>query len=207
VSKEKIGRSKTLVLLLAFSILLLSTFGPFSQESSKIACNETIKIDGIEYPLPECWCGKKLDSKLLADSKKLAKLPKEISFEEFKIYVTPETKKALLKMAEAAKNDGIDFIVDSGFRSRAYQRQVIRQRLQKGEKFEKMITFVAPPGYSEHHTGRAVDFVPSEARFAFTKTYKWLKNNAAGFGFYESYPEDITSKTPWESWHWIYQSK
>ncbi|HEX2897887.1 MAG TPA: D-alanyl-D-alanine carboxypeptidase family protein, partial [candidate division Zixibacteria bacterium] len=72
---------------------------------------------------------------------------------------------------------------------------------------KKLITFVAPPGYSEHHTGRAVDFVPSEARFAYSKIYKWLKNNAAEFGFFETFPEDTTGLVPWESWHWVYISK
>lgn len=157
--------------------------------------------------MPQRWCGRKLEKSDLADSKKLARLPRDLSSDSSKIYVTLETKKALTKMAAAAQKSGISLIVDSGFRSVWYQRQIIRRRMQEGENYEKLITFVAPPGYSEHHTGRAVDFVPSEARFAHTKTYKWLKENAADFGFFETYPENTTGTIPWESWHWVYISK
>ena len=75
-----------------------------------------------------------------------------------------------------------------------------------GEEYLKVINYVAPPGYSQHHSGLAVDFVPSEAMFAKTKEYLWLKNNAGNFGFYETYPEDSTGLIPWESWHWSFDS-
>ena len=192
---------------LIVAIVIYSSVISFSKDAVKNNCDEKINIDGIDYPVPERWCGKKLDNSTLANSKKLARVPHELSFENFKIYITPETKKALVKMAEAAKKDGISLIVDSGFRSIWYQKQIIRRRLEAGEKYEKLISFVAPPGYSEHHSARAVDFVPSEARFAHTDIYKWLKKNAAEFGFYETYPEDATGFTPWESWHWVYQPK
>ena len=191
--------------IIAFGIFLFA-LNSFPKNSSKSDCTETIKIDGTEYPVPKRWCGKKLDKTQLADTNKLARLPKVLSLDSSKIYVTIETKKALLKMAESAKKSGINLIIDSGFRSVWYQRVIIRRRLEKGEEYKKLITFVAPPGYSEHHTGRAVDFVPSEARFAYSKTYKWLKENAAEFGFFETYPEDTTGVTPWESWHWVYES-
>ena len=192
---------------LIVSIILYLSVISFSKDTIKNDCDEKMNIDGLDYPVPDRWCGKKLDKSLLADSKKLSRVPVELSFESFKIYITPESKKALVKMAEAANKEGINLIVDSGFRSIWYQKQIIRRRLEAGEKYEKLITFVAPPGYSEHHTARAVDFVPSEACFVFTDTYKWLKKNAAEFGFYETYPEDTTGTTPWESWHWVHQPK
>jgi len=178
----------------------------FSKISANEKCSETIKIDGVAYPVPERWCGRKLEKSKRADSKNLARLPADLSLDSSKIYVTPETKKALVKMAAAAQNSGISLMIDSGFRSVWYQREIIRRRMQQGENYDKLITFIAPPGYSEHHTGRAVDFVPSEAPFAFTETYKWLKENAADFGFHETYPEDTTGTIPWESWHWVYEA-
>lgn len=190
---------------LIFGILVLY-FSSFSKDSAKTECTETIKIEGVEYPVPKRWCGKKLDKSLLADSNNLSRLPKELCADSLKIYVTGETKKALVKMSESAKKSGIDLMVDSGFRSVWYQREIIKRRLAKGEEYKKLISFVAPPGYSEHHTGRAVDFVPSEARFAYSKTYKWLKANAAEFGFFETFSEDTTGFTPWESWHWVYKN-
>lgn len=189
------------------ALIIYSLEISFSKDTLSNNCVEKIKIDDIEYPVPHRWCGKKLDKSFLADSKKLARVPLEISADSFKIYVTPKTKKALVTMAEAAKKDSIELIVDSGFRSIWYQKQIIRRRLEAGENYEKLITYVAPPGYSEHHTGRAVDFVPSEARFVFTDAYKWLKSHAAEFGFYETYPKDTSGTTPWESWHWVFQSK
>ena len=188
-------------------LIIFSSAISFSKDAVKNNCDEKINIDGVDYSVPERWCGKKLDKSLLANSKKLARVPIDLSLDSSKIYITPETKKALVKMAVAAKKDGINLIVDSGFRSISYQKQIIRRRLEAGEKYEKLITFVAPPGYSEHHSARAVDFVPSEARFAHTEIYKWLKKHAAEFGFYETYPEDTTGFTPWESWHWVYQPK
>ncbi len=197
--------SKSLLFFFVVAVRIYSPAISFSTGAPISKCDETIIIDDIEYPVPVRWCGKKLDKSLLANSKKLAKLPSEISHEGFKIYVSPETRKALVKMSDAAREKGIYLIVDSGFRSIWYQKLIIKRRLLQGEKYEKLITFVAPPGYSEHHTARAIDFVPSEARFAFTDTYKWLKEHADEFGFYETYPEDTTGATPWESWHWVYQ--
>jgi D-alanyl-D-alanine carboxypeptidase len=186
------------------ALIALVSPASFSNESHQINCEETFEIGGKEYPVSERWCGKKLDKLQLADAKKLVKLPWDISFDSSKIYVTKETKQALLKMADAARKSGVELLIDSGFRSIWYQKLIIQRRLEKGEQFEKLITFVAPPGYSEHHTGRAVDFVPSEARFVYTDAYKWLKEHAAEFGFYETWPEDTTGKIPWESWHWVF---
>ncbi len=196
-----------LPLTLFFLLIFYSLEFSLSNDAPQNNCAEKIKIDDIEYPVPDRWCGKKLNKSLLADSKKLAKIPDEMAFEKSRIYVTPDTKKAFLKMSEAAKKDGILLLTDSGFRSIWYQKQIIRRRLEAGEKYDKLISFVAPPGYSEHHTGRAVDFVPSEARFAATDTYIWLKKHAVDFGFYETYPKDTSGTTPWESWHWVFQPR
>jgi len=200
--KNTVSILALILLYILSSALVLSSFSKGTKPNN---CPETIEIDGQNYPVPDRWCGKKLNKSELADTDNLSRLPFEMSFDSSKIYVTKETKEALLKMAEAAKKGGILLIADSGFRSVWFQKLIIQRRLEKGEKYEKLITFVAPPGYSQHHTGRAVDFVPSEARFAHTDTFKWLKRNASKFGFYETYPEDSTGLVPWESWHWVYQ--
>ena len=142
----------------------------------------------------------------MADSKKLTRLPDSLTYESYRIYVLPKTKDALLLMSSQARKDSIFLIVDSGFRSVGFQKRIIKNRLEAGEEYQKVINYVAPPGYSQHHSGLAVDFFPSEAKFASTKEYLWLKNNAGGFGFYEPYPEDITGYIPWESWHWTFES-
>ena len=141
----------------------------------------------------------------MADPDKLTKLPDSLSFESYRIYVLPETKEAFLEMSAQARKDSVFLIIDSGFRSIGFQKRIIKNRMIAGEEYLKVINYVAPPGYSQHHSGLAVDFVPSEAMFAKTKEYLWLKNNALNFGFYETYPEDSTGLIPWESWHWTFE--
>ena len=185
-------------------LFILAGLIPFSTNCED--CREKIVIDSVEYVLPERWCGKKLDSLDLADPEKLTKLPDSLTFESYRIYVLPETKEALLLMSTQARKDSVFLIVDSGFRSVGFQKRIIKNRLEAGEEYQKIISYVAPPGYSQHHSGLAVDFVPSEAMFAKTKEYLWLKTNAGDFGFHETYPEDTTGFIPWESWHWTFDS-
>ncbi len=178
-----------------------------------VACagdrTETVTIDSVTYTVPARWVGKKLDSVQVADPSKLVRLPAELSYEDFRVYVTPDTRAAFVKMAAAAKKDSIDLIADSGYRSAEMQRRIFRRRLAEGKTFEQVSQFVAPPGYSQHQTGRALDLVPSEARFAHTRIYKWLKKHAGEYGFVESIPEPAkgSGEWYWEAWHWYYAGK
>jgi len=165
---------------------------------------EKVEISNVVYTVPEYWCGRLIDSTLLAEPEQLVQLPDELTYEDYRIYILPETKNAFVTMAAAAKKDSMNLIVDSGFRSPGFQRRIIIRRLQRGDSIEEIFRSVAPPGYSEHHTGRALDLCPSEAKFAYKTEYFWLKENAADFGFIESLPEDSTNPGSWESWHWYY---
>jgi D-alanyl-D-alanine carboxypeptidase len=167
-------------------------------------CVETIMIDSVEYRLSEQWCGTKLDSAEIAQPGTLVQLPQANTFEDYRIYVTRATRDAFVAMATAAKKDSVQLIADSGFRSPGFQQRIIKRRLEAGETFERIISMVAPPGYSQHHTGRALDLVPSEARFAHTPAYAWLTAHAARFGFHETYPDSPDGLHPWEAWHWVY---
>ena len=168
------------------------------------ACDETFLLDSTDYVVTEYWCGKVLDSGLLATPEDLVRLPQELTYESYRIYVLPEVRTAFVGMAQEAKKDSVDLIADSGFRSKSFQRRILRSRLSLGDEMATILESVAPPGYSEHHTGRAFDLVPSEAEFAFTEAYIWLRQNAHHFGFIESLPEDSSGESPWESWHWYY---
>lgn len=187
---------RTMILMMGVLLPLLSSY----------ACDDTVVIKGVTYPISKKWCGKSIDSTQAADPSSLVRLPDELTFEDYRIYVTAETKSAFIDMAAAAAKDSINLIVDSGFRSAEFQARIIARRLAEGQPFEKVIKHVAPPGYSQHHTARAVDLVPSEAEFAFSATYSWLKKNAARFGFSETYPDEESNQLWWESWHWYYQS-
>jgi len=65
----------------------------------------------------------------------------------------------------------------------------------------------AYPGYSEHHTGRAVDIGSPDCAhlteaFEATREFSWLAEHAAGFGFVLSYPRDNPHGIAFEPWHW-----
>jgi D-alanyl-D-alanine carboxypeptidase len=165
-------------------------------------CDETIEIGETTYDVPEQWCGAKLDTVELADPADLVQVPQSLTFEDYRIYVTAATRDAFVSMTEAATKDSVELIADSGFRSAGFQTRIIKRRLDEGDSIEKILSMVAPPGYSEHHTGTALDLVPSEALFANTDAYAWLKKQAAEFGFYETIPEQSERGHSWESWHW-----
>ena len=65
----------------------------------------------------------------------------------------------------------------------------------------------AAPGYSEHHTGRAIDIAspgsrPLTEEFEDSAAFRWLERNAAGYGFSMSYPRDNPGGFIYEPWHW-----
>jgi hypothetical protein len=66
-------------------------------------------------------------------------------------------------------------------------------------------TVSAPPGFSQHSTGLAVDFDPVEDNFKDTDGYTWLKANAGKYGFKESYPVGTNKGAGYEPWHWQFE--
>lgn len=189
----KICLSATLFLVMLFAV------------SSAVACDHKVVIDSVEYGIHPRWCDKLIDSTYLAVPESLVLIPPQYCFEDSRIYVDRGARDAFVRMAEAAQSDSIDLIVDSGYRSARYQARIILARMAEGESFDDVIRYVAPPGYSEHETGRTVDIVPSDPSFARTDAYRWLVEHAAEFNYYETYPKDTTGQLPWESWHWTFK--
>lgn len=185
------------------SLCLLAVFAVSAHGEQ---CRETVVIDSVEYPVGPRWCGKRIDSTQLADPDRLAVIPEEYCFEDYRIYVDKDARDSFVRMAETGKKDSIFLIVDSGYRSAAYQARIIARRMAEGDSFADIVRYVAPPGYSSHETGRTVDLVPSDPGFTRTDAYQWLKEHAAYFGFVESSPKDTTGVMPWEPWHWTYQA-
>jgi zinc D-Ala-D-Ala carboxypeptidase len=112
-------------------------------------------------------------------------------------------------MTDAAGREGVPLIAISGFRSIARQAEIIQAKLSAGQTIEQILISVAAPGYSEHHTGRAIDVgLPGEEPltedFAETPAFQWLQANAPGFGFTLSYPKGNLHGITYEPWHWCF---
>ncbi|MCA1798338.1 MAG: M15 family metallopeptidase [Xanthomonadaceae bacterium] len=123
--------------------------------------------------------------------------------------LTPVAADAYRAMHAAAADDGIVIGIVSAFRSVARQVQLVRRKLDSGETIEQVLALSAPPGFSEHHSGRVVDLMTPgsavlEADFADTAAYRWLEANAKRFGFVLSYPENNPEGYLFEPWHWRY---
>ena len=116
------------------------------------------------------------------------------------------------RMHAAAASDGVDLRPVSGFRSVARQARIIRRKLAAGARIGDILRFVAAPGCSEHHTGRALDLgspaaVDLDEDFARTREYRWLTRHAARFGFRLSYPRGNPHGIGFEPWHWCWRRR
>ena len=125
--------------------------------------------------------------------------------------LTPAATAAWLQLRDAAVRAGVDIRIASSFRSVARQTEIIAAKLAQGELIDDILRAVAPPGYSEHHTGRAIDIVTPahpelDVSFATTSAYAWLAEHAAQYRFTLSYPEGNEAGYQYEPWHWCFQA-
>lgn len=123
--------------------------------------------------------------------------------------LTPKAANGWRAMKDAANRQGVVIDLVSGFRTAKYQAGLIRRKTEEGKSIDQVLAATAAPGFSEHHTGRAVDLTtqgckPLEESFAVTEAYRWLRANAGMFGFHESYPRNNRHGILWEPWHWCY---
>ncbi|WP_313890711.1 D-alanyl-D-alanine carboxypeptidase family protein [Planktothricoides raciborskii] len=117
---------------------------------------------------------------------------------------------AFLKMQEAARLDGVELVAISAFRTLEDQDYLFfRMKAERGQGATKRAEVSAPPGYSEHHTGYAVDIgdgnVPAtdlSKSFENTPAFKWLEENAPYYSFELSFPENNPQGISYEPWHW-----
>ena len=121
----------------------------------------------------------------------------------------PRAADAWRMLTSAAISDGIILFIVSAFRSIDRQAEIVRRKLDSGTPIEHILTVCAPPGYSEHHTGRAVDVAapnsqPLEEAFDRTAAYAWLKRRAPAFGYRLSYPMANPLGYSYEPWHWCF---
>ena len=121
--------------------------------------------------------------------------------------LTPEAAAKWQQMAEAAASGGIRLLIVSGFRSYEYQAELIRKKIVAGQSIDEILTVSAAPGYSQHHTGTAIDIAtpgsrPLTEEFETSDAFQWLTGHAADYGFSMTYPRDNPYGFIFEPWHW-----
>ena len=94
---------------------------------------------------------------------------------------------ALRQAATDAADDGVEFFVDSGWRSPEYQEQLLHEAVSKYGSEEEAARWVATPNTSAHVSGDAVDIGPSDAT-------AWLSEHGAEYGLCQIYGN--------EPWHY-----
>lgn len=124
-------------------------------------------------------------------------------------WLSPRAARAWTSMVEAAAQDAIELQIVSAFRSIEYQLGILRRKLERGRTMEQILRVSAAPGYSEHHSGRALDittpgFAALEEAFEQSPAFAWLKRHARRFGFHLSYPRRNKHGIAYEPWHWCW---
>ncbi len=123
--------------------------------------------------------------------------------------LTPSAFAAWTAMRDAASQQGVSLFLISAFRGLQYQHDLIARKLQHGQSIEQILKVNTAPGYSEHHSGRAVDLgTPGcdalTVDFENSNAYQWLKQNAEAYGFHLSYPRGNPHGIDFEPWHWCF---
>ncbi len=114
-------------------------------------------------------------------------------------------------MKTSAFADGIVIRIVSAFRTIDRQAEIVQAKMEKGLSLESILCVSAPPGYSEHHSGRAIDVTtdgvrPLEQEFELTNAFRWLSTNAERFGFVLSFPSNNRYGYAYEPWHWYFEA-
>ncbi len=115
-------------------------------------------------------------------------------------------------MTAAAKAAGVKLRTISAFRSIADQEKIFFEiKAQRKQDPRKRAEVSAPPRYSEHHTGYAVDLgdgtssaTDLKPEFDTTPAFQWLQANAARYSFEMSFPQGNLQGVSYEPWHWRY---
>jgi LAS superfamily LD-carboxypeptidase LdcB len=103
------------------------------------------------------------------------------------VRLNPALLAALRRAADAAADDGIRFVVNSGWRSAAYEERLFLEAVSRYGSEAAAARWVATPETSAHVSGNAVDLGPAEAA-------TWLSQHGTRFGLCQIYRN--------EPWHY-----
>jgi D-alanyl-D-alanine carboxypeptidase len=159
-----------------------------------------------------------LDADAYADRTGLALVPEPdwLQFAGRDRYARPlwlhvDAAAAWARMRAAALHDDVVLEAISGYRSHDYQLGIFERKRARGLTVEDILSVNAAPGFSEHHSGRALDIgapgePPAEESFEATAAFAWLTRHAADHGFAMSYPRDNPHGIVYEPWHWRFRT-
>jgi zinc D-Ala-D-Ala carboxypeptidase len=102
------------------------------------------------------------------------------------VKLNPALLAALRRAATDARGYGVEFFVDSGWRSRAYQEHLLQEAVAKYGSKQEAARWVATPNTSPHVAGDAADLGSDAAR--------WLSEHGAAYGLCQIYGN--------EPWHY-----
>ncbi|WP_369933722.1 M15 family metallopeptidase [Xanthomonas tesorieronis] len=123
------------------------------------------------------------------------------------LWLSAGAARAWPALQRAAARDGVVLEAISGYRSHDYQLGIFARKFARGQSLQQILQVNAAPGYSEHHSGDALDIgtpgePPAEESFERTAAFAWLRAHAADFGYRMSYPRDNPHGIVYEPWHW-----
>lgn len=126
-------------------------------------------------------------------------------------YLDQDAAAAFAQLLSAAADANLTLQPISGFRSVKDQAELFNKQVQKHGSQAAAAKLSAPPGFSEHHTGYAIDIgdrnQPDKdltVAFEDTTAYRWLSENASRYGFELSFPRNNAQGVNFEPWHWRY---
>ena len=194
--------NKQLLFIISFSILFLSFTGFRLIRNSKLRSPMSTYIQTPNN----------LDQSILGH------LPYEEISQEKLVVIEPhilvhiEMSESLLQMRKDAMKDGIYLVFLSGYRSINLQNDIFYSlKSMRNQNAAERARVSAPPGYSEHSTGFAIDIGDADKRetdfeveFENTKAFRWLKKNAAKYHFKLSFNQN-NKNVDYEPWHWRYE--
>ena len=129
------------------------------------------------------------------------------------IYVHKDIYKNFKEMQLMAAQRGISLKLLSGYRSIDLQRDIFYENKSiRNQTAVERSMVSAPPGYSEHSTGYAIDVGDGnypdthfEVEFEQTPAFKWMKRFAPKYHFVLSFPPNNKQGVTYEPWHWRFE--
>ena len=129
------------------------------------------------------------------------------------IYVHKDIYENFKEMQFKASQKGISLQLLSGYRSIDLQREIFYENKSiRNQTAVERSMVSAPPGYSEHSTGYAIDVGDGnypdthfEVEFEQTPAFKWMKRFAPKYHFVLSFPPNNKQGVTYEPWHWRFE--